>query len=65
MANTKVLSSIYAGENNQSSTISQKIARDSVQKDNSNVAINPFKIKKELLKRIDRKSYVDSSYYLG
>ena len=65
MAKTKNLFSVYAAENYQSSTISEKIMRDRLQNDNPNSPSNPFKLKKEFLKRVDRKMPIDSSYYLG
>lgn len=63
MANSRMLYSIYAGENYQPSTIAKKTKREKLPKKHLNLTINPFNIEK--LKKTDRKTYIDSSYYLG
>lgn len=63
MANSRMLCSIYSRESYQPNIMSKKTKRERLQKKHPNLTLNPLKI--EDFKKTDRKTYIDSSYYLG
>jgi len=65
MPHSNEFSPIYVRFNGSLSPYPEDSIKQQLIKENPKLANNPHKLRKELLKRVDKKKCVDSSYYLG
>ncbi|UCE04329.1 MAG: hypothetical protein JSW07_11900 [bacterium] len=65
MGHIKEIIPIYIKSFKSFSPHGENTIREQLLKENPKLANNPHRLRKEVLKRVEKKLYIDSSYYLG